>query len=67
MNTNIKKLTEEAHQILQNIRDAARSGAITWGQRDELVSILLNSVADAAGMPSYEKARDLLHAWAREA
>ena len=65
MNTNIRRLTTEAHEILVNIRAAARAGNITWGQRDELVGILLNDVADAAGLPSYEKARDLLTAWTR--
>ena len=63
MNTNIKRLCEEGHEILTHIREAACKGDITWAQRDELVKIMLSDVADAAKLPKVE---ELLHAWARE-
>lgn len=56
----IQELTAEASQIIANINIAARNGEITWGQRDELLKIVLNDVADQAGL---QKARDLLYAW----
>jgi hypothetical protein len=44
MNTAIKQLTDEAHEILVNIRNAAIHGEITWTQRDELVSLVMSDV-----------------------
>jgi hypothetical protein len=35
--TAIKELSQEAHEIICNIRDAARDGAITWDTRNELL------------------------------
>lgn len=64
--TNVKKLCNEAHEIIGNIRQAAINGEITWAQRDELMKLLLNNVADAAGLPKLAEARDLLHAWSRQ-
>lgn len=60
MNTHIQELTAEASEILTNINRAARNGEITWAQRDELVKIVLDDVADQACL---QKARDLLYAW----
>jgi hypothetical protein len=44
MNTAIKQLTDEAHEILVNIRTAAQAGEITWTQRDELVKLVMTDV-----------------------
>ena len=53
-------LTTEAAEILANIKAAARNGEITWQQRTELVSLVLQDVADQANL---QKVRDLLYAW----
>lgn len=58
----IQELTQEAHEIIFNIREAARQGNITWGQRDELIGIVMKDVADKAGLL---KASELLMAWQR--
>ncbi len=57
MNTNIKRLTNDAHEVLTAIVEAAEKGDITWGQRDELFKMLATNA---------EKAKDLLHAWVRQ-
>lgn len=58
--THIKELTAEAHEIITNINTAARNMEITALQRDELIKMVLNDVADQAGL---QKARELLYAW----
>ena len=63
MNTwhqHIRILTDEAHEIITNINRAAREMNITWGQRDELMKIVLSDVANQAGL---QEARELLYAW----
>jgi F0F1-type ATP synthase membrane subunit b/b' len=57
---NIKELTEEAHEIITNANRAAQESKITWQQRDEVVTMVLNDVADQAGL---QLARDLLYIW----
>jgi hypothetical protein len=59
-NTHIQELTEEAHEIITNINKAALLDFITIEQRDELIKLVLNDVADQAGL---QQARDLLYAW----
>jgi hypothetical protein len=58
MNTAIKQLTDEAHEILTNIRGAALNGNITWMQRDELVRLVMTDVH-----MKIELAGNLLHDW----
>ena len=40
----ITELETEAHEIICNIRDAAREGEITWEQRNELLRIVYQDV-----------------------
>jgi hypothetical protein len=56
----IQELTEEASEIITNVNQAARDMLITAQQRDEVISLVLNDVADQAGL---QLARDLLYAW----
>jgi hypothetical protein len=56
----IKELTEEASEIITNVNRAARDMLITAQQRDEVISLVLNDVADQAGL---QLARDLLYIW----
>ena len=58
MNTAIKQLTDEAHEILSNIRTAAINGDITWQQRDELVNLVMTDVH-----MKIKLAGNLLHDW----
>lgn len=58
MNTAIKRLTDEAHEIITNIRAAALNGEITWEQRDELVNLVMTDVH-----MKIELAGNLLHDW----
>lgn len=58
MNTAIKTLTDEAHEIITNIRTAAINGEITWAQRDELVNLVMTDVHS-----KIELAGNLLHDW----
>ena len=58
MNQNIKALTDEAHEIITNIRSAAVNGEITWQQRDELVTLVMTDVHT-----KIELAGNLLHDW----
>ena len=58
MNTAIKELTTEAHEILTNIRAAVLSGEITWQQRDELVKLVMTDVE-----MKIQLAGNLLHDW----
>lgn len=58
MNNTIRELGQEAHEIICNIRDAARNGEITWQQRNELLILVYQDVNDKLSM-----ARDLLAAW----
>ena len=58
MNTAIKTLTDEAHQIVTNIRAAAQHGEITWQQRDELINLVMTDVH-----AKIELAGNLLHDW----
>lgn len=58
MNTAIKQLTDEAHEILLNISAAALAGEITWAQRDELVTLVMTDVH-----MKIELAGNLLHDW----
>jgi hypothetical protein len=58
MNTAIKALTDEAHEIITNIRDAAINGDITWLQRDELINLVMTDVHS-----KIELAGNLLHDW----
>ena len=59
-NQHIQELTDEAREIITNINQAARDMEITWGQRDELMKIVLSDVADQANL---QTARELLYAW----
>ena len=61
MNKAIRELETESHEIICNIRDAARNGDITWGQRDELLRIVY---ADVNG--KLKLAKGLLDAWKRD-
>lgn len=56
-NTHIQELTAEASEIITNIKACE---SLTWQQRDELIQIVFNDVADQAGL---QKARELLYAW----
>lgn len=58
MNTAIKQLTDEAYEIIGNIRNAAINGEITWAQRDELVTLVMTDVH-----MKIELAGNLLHDW----
>ena len=58
MNTAIKALTDEAHEIISNIRAAAQAGEITWSQRDELITLVMTDVH-----AKIELAGNLLHDW----
>lgn len=44
MNPSIKALTDEAHEIITNIRAATLQGEITWQQRDELINLVMTDV-----------------------
>ena len=54
----IRELETEAHEIICNIRDAARNGDITWEQRNELLRIVYQDVND-----KLQLAVNLLHDW----
>ena len=54
----ITELETEAHEIICNIRDAARNGDITWSQRDELLRLVYQDVND-----KLQLAVNLLHDW----
>jgi hypothetical protein len=54
----IRELEAEAHEIICNIRDAARNGDITWSQRDELLRIVYEDVNGKLKL-----AAGLLHDW----
>lgn len=58
MITAVKQLTDEAHEIICNIRQAARNSEITWQQRDELVKLVMTDVHS-----KIELAANLLHDW----
>ena len=40
----IRELETEAHEIICNIRDAAREGEITWEQRNDLLRLVYEDV-----------------------
>lgn len=46
MNTSIRKLTQEAHEIICNINAAARNMEITAQQRDELIALVMTDVRE---------------------
>jgi hypothetical protein len=54
----IRELTQEAHEIINNIKTAAVMGEITWGQRDELLKIAYQDVNEKLTL-----AKNLLHDW----
>lgn len=58
MNNLLREVSAEVHQIVTNITAAARSGEITWGQRDELIKLTLTNVNK-----NLELAKGLLHDW----
>ena len=58
MNTAIKSLTDEAHEIVTNIRASVLKGAITWQQRDELINLVMTDVD-----MKIKLAGNLLHDW----
>lgn len=58
MNPTIKQLTDEAHEIIQNICHAAVNGDITWQQRDELVKLVTTDIHEKITL-----AGNLLHDW----
>ena len=58
MNPSIRTLTEEAHEIIVNIRCAALQGEITWAQRDELMQLVMTDVREQITL-----AGNLLYDW----
>lgn len=55
MNRLIKQLSAEAHEILQNIRDAPE---LTWQQKNELMQLVDEDVTMKLTL-----AKNLLHDW----
>lgn len=58
MNNTIKELSQEAHEIINNIKQAAENGEITWAQRNELITQVYTDVNQ-----KLELAKNLLYAW----
>ena len=55
MNTTIRQLTDEANEILQNIRDCPD---LTYQQRNDLMELVYQDVNQKLTL-----ARDMLYAW----
>lgn len=58
MNTSIRKLTQEAHEIICNINAAARNMEITAQQRDELIALVMTDVREKISL-----AAEMLYYW----
>lgn len=54
----IPEITDEAREILQNIRDC---GELSYQQRQELTELVLSNMRE-----KFEMARSLLDAWRRD-
>lgn len=54
----IDEITEEVNEIVTNIRTAARTGEITWQQREELLVLVYQDAND-----KLELAKSLLYNW----
>lgn len=54
----VRELTAEAHEIINNILNAAREGEISIAQRGELLRIVYQDVNDKLAL-----AVNLLHDW----
>lgn len=58
MNTLIRSMSAEAHEIVTNIRIACQEGEITYQQRDELMVMVMTDVNS-----KLELARNMLYYW----
>lgn len=58
MNTSIRELTQEAHEIVCNINAAARNMEITAQQRNELISLVMTDVREKISL-----AGEMLYYW----